>query len=338
MTVKENPVRTYTKITAVVLLMILALSGCEKGGIKTETMTPEERAAAYAEAESKKAESESESKRLEAESKRVEQESLRLEAEAAEAKAKEEREEDIAMAQADFEENRYFRFDGVDYELTFYDSFNGHTLDPDKWAYCPKWERDDCIWKSDGTYLEDGNLVLAVTGDKVPYTAGAVRTRDLFEQTYGFYEVRCKLPQAEGLNGAFWLMCDGAGAENEYGGSDGCEIDILEAPHHDWSQIQHALHFDGYGAKHKTTAKELVIDNIYADEYHTYTMVWTPEEYRFFVDGEQTWKMGGIWVCNVPCYLKLSVSVGGWAGELDPNATPVAGLTVDYIKVGLPVE
>ena len=48
--------------------------------------------------------------------------------------------------------------------------------------------------------------------------------------------------------------------------------------------------------------------------------------------------MGGIWVCNVPCYLKLSVSVGGWAGELDPNATPVAGLTVDYIKVGLPVE
>ena len=36
--------RTYTKITAVVLLMILALSGCEKGGIKTETMTPEERA------------------------------------------------------------------------------------------------------------------------------------------------------------------------------------------------------------------------------------------------------------------------------------------------------
>ena len=46
MTVKENPVRTYTKINAVVLLMILALSGCEKGGIRTETMTPEERAAA----------------------------------------------------------------------------------------------------------------------------------------------------------------------------------------------------------------------------------------------------------------------------------------------------
>ena len=226
----------------------------------------------------------------------------------------------------------------MDYELTFYDSFNGHTLDPDKWAYCPEWERDDCIWKSDGAYLEDGNLVLAVTGDKVPYTAGAIRTRDLFEQTYGFYEVRCKLPQAEGLNGAFWLMCDGAGAENEYGGSDGCEIDILEAPHHDWSQIQHALHFDGYGAKHKTVAKERIIDNIYDDEYHTYTLVWTDADYRFYIDGEQTWKIGGIWVCNVPCYLKLSVSVGGWAGELDPNATPVAGLTVDYIKVGLPVE
>lgn len=318
------------------LLTTFCLSACHKGVIRTEAMTPEERAAAYAEAASKKAESESESRRIEAESKKAEKESLRLEQEAEAERIRAEREEDIAMAKTDFTENAQFSFDGVDYVLTFYDSFNGHTLDPDKWAYCPEWERDDCIWKSEAAFLRDGDLILAVTGDEIPYKAGAIRTRGIFEQTYGCYEIRCKLPQTEGINGAFWLMCDGAGAENTFGGSDGCEIDILEAPHHDWSQIQHALHFDGYGTKHKTVAKELILEGIYDDKYHTYSLVWTQESYRFYVDGEMTWEIGGIWVCSVPCYLKLTVSVGGWAGAFDPSVTPVSGLTVDYIRVGSP--
>ena len=47
------------------LLTTFCLSACHKGVIRTEAMTPEERAAAYAEAASKKAESESESRRIE---------------------------------------------------------------------------------------------------------------------------------------------------------------------------------------------------------------------------------------------------------------------------------
>lgn len=119
------------------------------------------------------------------------------------------KEEDRLMAEADFEENRYTTFMGVDYELTFMDSFNGHALDETKWAYCPNWTRDQCVWTEDAAYLEDGNLILAVTGSEIPYSAGAIRTRDIFQQQYGYWEIRCKLPEAEGICGAFWLMCGG---------------------------------------------------------------------------------------------------------------------------------
>jgi beta-glucanase (GH16 family) len=280
---------------------------------------------------------ESESLRLAEESRLAEEESRRIAEEEAAALLQKQLEEDREMALRDFEENRYTTFQGVDYELTFMDSFNGHDLDETKWAYCPNWERDDCIWMEDAAYLEDGALILAVTGDGVPYHAGAIRTRGLFEQTYGYWEIRAKLPQAEGINAAFWLMCDGAGHAEVPGAADGVEIDIIESPHHDWSQVQHALHCDGYEEAHKTLNYPIDIPGIYDDEWHTFALLWTPEGYYFYIDGENTWNKTGKWACHVPCYAKLTAAVGGWAGELDPSLTPLYGMQVDYIKVYLPV-
>lgn len=314
-------------------LAVLLLTGCSGGGNEEQTLTPQEREeSARLESialEAEKAAAESESLRLAEESRLAEEE--------AKAQLAAELEEDREMAIRDFEENRYTTFQGDDYELTFMDSFNGHHLDTSKWAYCPRWERDDCIWMEDAAYLEDGSLILAVTGDGVPYHAGAIRTRDLFEQTYGYWEVRAKLPQAEGINAAFWLMCDGAGHAEVSGAADGAEIDIIESPHHDWSQVQHALHCDGYEEEHKTLNYPIDIPGIYDDEWHTFALLWTPEGYYFYIDGENTWNKTGKWACHVPCYAKLTTAVGGWAGELDPSLTPLYGMQVDYIKVYLPV-
>ncbi len=328
------------KKTILCLTAALLLTGCgAKGGLKTETMTPEQRAESLRLAEESAAIAESLALEREQESRRQEaEERVRLEEEARERK-KAQLAEDRAMAEADFEENRYTTFDGVEYELTFMDSFNGHYLDETKWAYTPEWERDDCVWMADAVSLEDGALVLAVTGDEIPYHAGAIRTQGLFEQAYGYWEIRAKLGAAEGINAAFWLMCEGAGHADVVGGADGAEIDIIEGPHHDWQQVQHAVHTDGYAEKHKSTAHPMDIDGIYSqDAWHTFSLVWTPENYHFYIDGEKTWTVRGSWVCQVPCYAKLTAAVGGWAGTLDPSVTPVAGMTVDYIKVYLPLD
>ena len=66
--------------------------------------------------------------------------------------------------------------------------------------------------------------------------------------------------------------------------------------------------------------------------FHTYSLLWTPTEYVFYMDGKETWstKAGG--VCQVPLYIKLSDEVGDWAGDIKKVQLPDEFL-VDYVRV-----
>ena len=122
------------KRICIAVLLTAMLTSCSGGGIKTETMTPEERAESHRLMEESRAAAESESLRLEQEAKKAEAEAKKKAEEEARALKEAQLAEDKVMAAQDFEENRYTTFQGVDYELTFMDSFNGHYLDTDKWA------------------------------------------------------------------------------------------------------------------------------------------------------------------------------------------------------------
>ena len=259
-------------------------------------------------------------------------ETVTPETESAREKREREDREDREMAERDFEENKTMTFEGKTYELTFIDSFNGHRLDRTKWEYCPNWTRDQCVWTDREAYLQDGNLILNVSGDGVPYRAGAIRTHSRFEQTYGYFEVRCRLQQIRsGICSSFWLMSYEMN-DAVLGAEDGAEIDIFEAvPGHKPSYVQHALHWDGYGDNHKSWNFGIERGRLYIG-YHTFALLWDEEGYRFFIDGKETASYTGD-VCRVPCYLKLTAAVGGWTGELDPSKLPIPGLEVDYVKV-----
>ena len=221
---------------------------------------------------------------------------------------------------------------GKEWIRTFFDDFDGDSLDMTKWSYCPNWTRDDCIWTDSQAVLDGtGNLKLRVSGASIPYAAGAIRTREKFEQTYGYFEVRCRLTPIAGINPSFWLMCDGAGQVGALGGSDGAEIDIIEAPYFKTGMVQHALHWDGYGEMHGTSHKEITRPELYQG-YHTFGLEWNETEYIFYIDGEESWRTHSGGVCRVPVYMKLTLGVGAWTGKLDPAHLPVDGMIVDYVK------
>ncbi len=231
-------------------------------------------------------------------------------------------------------------FNGKQWELTFEDNFDGDTLDTTKWEKCPEEPRANVggWWSDDMTSLDGkGNLILTASlrEDGTPIS-GAVRTRGRFEQAYGLFECRCKLQRTTGFWCAFWLWCIGAGRVNENGAVGGAEIDIMESGDFKDSGVSHAIHWDGYGAEHKSVVQRLYDASRY-EGYHTYALEWTKDAYIFYIDGVETWRTDEPGICGVPCYVKLSCEFGTWAGDIVPEELPDC-MTVDYVRVYREVE
>ena len=77
------------------------------------------------------------------------------------------------------------------------------------------------------------------------------------------------------------------------------------------------------------------------DGWHTFSVWWKPDEYVFYVDGNETWRTTAGGVCQVPLYIKLSDEVGDWSDDVAERKPPGAirraklpdEFLVDYVRV-----
>ncbi len=221
-----------------------------------------------------------------------------------------------------------------EYVLTFYDEFSNKKLNPENWEHCPEWERADRggKWDPKCAEIKDGKLVLSVIYDEEAacYKSGAIRTKGLFSQAYGYFECSMRVQNVSGFWSAFWMMCGNVGNVGN-DGVDGTEIDIMEAFNAKTFGINHALHWDGYDEHHKSVGVSEYRQDLYDGNFHTYSMRWSPEGYKWYIDGELMWESSDGGVCNQPGYMKLTLEVGSWAGEIDLSTLP-ATVEVDYVR------
>ena len=71
-------------------------------------------------------------------------------------------------------------------------------------------------------------------------------------------------------------------------GRDGTEIEIYEKPWLD-DRINYALHWDGYGKAHKSQGKVVEVPGV-MEGFHTFALLWLPDQYVFYVDGKEMWR------------------------------------------------
>lgn len=96
-------------------------------------------------------------------------------------------------------------------ELVLDEQFDGE-LDPAIWNTTPATpERRGGYWDPAQCFTQDGNLIIRTEykedGAYGPgWYTGTCSSRGLREFTYGYFEVRCKAPAAEGLWSAFWMQ------------------------------------------------------------------------------------------------------------------------------------
>jgi len=223
----------------------------------------------------------------------------------------------------------------TNYEIVWSDDFNGTQLDATKWAPCPAWNRQGgSYWEADNLSLNgSGKLTLEVTERNDSVFCGAIRTRNLFDQKYGYFEVRCKVPQIQGGWAAFWLMP----YQNKSGsqGNDGTEIDVFESINGWNNKVNHAIHWDGYAGDHQKESLSSTRADIYDNNFHKFAMLWTPTEYIFYIDDVETWRTSAGGVSDVSQYLKLTLEVSSdtWPGDWNNQTTKPIEWVIDYVKV-----
>lgn len=218
--------------------------------------------------------------------------------------------------------------------LVWKDEFLGEKLNESKWKHCPEWNRcdGDSKWSDEDAYLDgNGSLLLRIRKHDGRIRSGAVRTKGLFERRFGYFEIRCKTPVINGGWCAFWMM-PSMGNHPGNDGRDGTEIDIYESIDAIKGNVQHALHWDGYGKDHKSKIHKIKNRHDLYEGYHTFGILWNENEYIFYIDDKETWRTSAGAVMQVPAYLKITIEAAKWAGDIRKEDLPKF-MIVDCVRV-----
>jgi len=250
-----------------------------------------------------------------------------------------------------------------EWDLVWSDEFDGDALDRTKWSPTWNYVRRGGVWHSDQVSVSDGALRIRTEYKATPelgpgWYSSLVETKGLFEQAYGYFEVSCICPGANGLWAAFWFLSEGMFETPTGSAANGCEIDVFESGFHGAKNkkmrqaVNQAAGFDGYtpGVSSGQILGHYTGKNIYG-QFNTYGLEWNENEIIWYINGVETDRMTGKWVPQAAHYLILSVEVAGndgnpgiggdgvpfedYNGSIESNDPAIFPLDfiVDYVRV-----
>ncbi|XJJ58972.1 glycoside hydrolase family 16 protein [Novosphingobium sp. BL-8H] len=160
------------------------------------------------------------------------------------------------------------------------------------------------------------------------YASGLLTTRHSFAQRYGYFEIRARLTDRASLWPAFWLLpADGSWPP---------EIDVFEQLGRDPATITMSTVSNATTSGQKRPVHTHAVATLptAASAFHTYGLLWTPEQIAFYLDDREISRMPTPADMHTPMYLLVNLAVGGpWAHDPAPDHPVNGTITVDYIRV-----
>ena len=242
-----------------------------------------------------------------------------------------------------------------------FESSNLSPINPNKWYHQTQlptginWHNGEVQHYTnniENAFLENGYLnIVAIKeeftdqGHTKSYTSARLNSKFAF--TYGRIDVRAKLPIEAGTWPAIWMLGKNVNEKGGYfqtnfgtTGWPACgEIDIMEHgifPNMPLNFVQSAIHTPSSSGS--TTNKGGTLASNLENEFHVYSLHWSPNQLTFLFDNEIyfTYKPSDknekTWPFDLDQYILLNVAMGGNAGEIDPSFTQ-SGMVVDYVRV-----
>jgi uncharacterized protein YjdB/beta-glucanase (GH16 family) len=236
------------------------------------------------------------------------------------------------------------------FNLVWSDEFNGTGApDPAKWGYELGYIRNNELQyytnSTSNSRQYNGNLEITVREETVQgnnygtpatfnYTSGSVITLRKIDWVYGKIEGRFKMPKGKGLWACFWTL--GANYEQVWWPQCG-EIDIFEHINNE-NLIHTTAHWADASNKHVSQGKDSPAIDV--TQWHTYSIVWTPNSIKWFVDDDVIHELNILDGINStqefhkPHYILINLPIGGsWPGPPDASTVLPATMYCDYVKV-----
>ncbi|HEY2910159.1 MAG TPA: glycoside hydrolase family 16 protein [Gemmataceae bacterium] len=267
------------------------------------------------------------------------------------------------------------------WKLAWSDEFNGKEIDRAKWDFdigngfynydanqwIGGWGNNELQYytkEPDNAFIKDGHLHIKAIKESLHgcgYTSAKLKSRKkdgsaLFNQKYGKFEFRAKLPTGRGVWPALWMLpqADKYGAWAASG-----EIDVMEARGQEPNKVLGTIHYGSLWPLNAHSGGEYLFpEGSSFAEFHTYTVEWEPGSIRWLVDGKQYAEQSFWWSASPgkdgktakpareadlntwpapfdqPFYVVMNVAVGGrFLGNPDKSTLFPAEMLVDYVRV-----
>ncbi len=223
--------------------------------------------------------------------------------------------------------------------LTWQDEFDGDAVDTDKWEVLTRknnFNNEKQYYLPEQASIVDGKLRITATDE--PFDGRQYRSARLeswFEQAYGRFEVRARIPTTKGIWPAIWLL------PRSKPWPHGGEIDIMEHKGSEPHVVSSAYHFANAQGNHQyVTQRYQTTENgspvVWPDGFHVYAVEWEPDELRFYVDDVMHYRVTGddAPISSTPMSVVLNTAVGGHF-DGDPDETTVFPqlFDIEYVRV-----
>jgi beta-glucanase (GH16 family) len=236
------------------------------------------------------------------------------------------------------------------YRLVWADEFERDGLpDPARWAYDTGmnkagWHNRELQYysgpRAENARVQGGRLFITARQEEMRsapdwggqrYTSTRLVTHGRQDWTYGFFEIRAKVPCGRGTWPAIWTL------NSAIDWPAGGELDILEhvgkEPGRVFSTVHTAANHAGNGLGNALALPTACTG------FHNYQMHWTAERVRFAIDGRVHYEYANPrqgrerWPFDAPQFLILNIAIGGdLGGPVDDSALP-ATMEVEHVRV-----
>ena len=259
------------------------------------------------------------------------------------------------------------------FNLVFEDEFevNG-SPDPANWSFDigrgplnDGWGNNELqFYKSENTIVQNGYLIITAKSEAfggVNYTSSRLKSRNKFEQKYGRFEARIKLPIGKGMFPAFWLLGENfCEAQTKIGDNVTCdsslpnyeagnvlwpqcgEIDIMEYLGNKPTEVFGTIHGPGFSGGNSISKKYNLSNDRFENDFHVFGVEWTENHINWYVDNvlynqitrKDVEDKDGEWVFDNSFYMILNLAVGGnLPGSPNASTSYPQRMIVDYVRV-----